>query len=319
MNDIILWLSHHMQGTSMTDIILQYYQGIVQNLRSEVDEINNLLHHQGVKGEGNETALRDLLTKFIPKRFGVGTGVVIDRQGAQSRQCDIIIYDTLLYPSLLSLTNVHLFPVDIVSAIIEVKTTLTSSSALEAQQNIVSVKQLDFIKDQFAGTAVDGGDFSINAYTPTPPLGFIFAYNSNAQQFETFQKWFSPTNADEASLLPSVVGCLDQGLILLMKNDQLQVYPDIETQAKGWMIPLMNLRGQFYTFVNDQKTFFYNNHVYPVKKIDDTFAAIDQSRILLLFLLILQDMLSVKNINPGISFLNTYFNGQPISAHIELR
>ncbi len=104
-----------------------------------------------------------------------------------------------------------------------------------------------------------------------------------------------------------------------MKNDQLQVYPDIETQAKGWMIPLMNLRGQFYTFVNDQKTFFYNNHVYPVKKIDDTFAAIDQSRILLLFLLILQDMLSVKNINPGISFLNTYFNGQPISAHIELR
>jgi hypothetical protein len=65
----------------MPDIISQYYQGIVQQLRSEVDSINSLFQHQGVKGSGNESVLRELLTKFIPKRFGIGTGVVIDRNG----------------------------------------------------------------------------------------------------------------------------------------------------------------------------------------------------------------------------------------------
>lgn len=88
---------------------LQYYRGIVQQLRAEVDSINSLFKHQGIKGDGNETALRDLLIKFIPKRYGVGTGIVIDRHGNQSRQCDIIIYDKQLYPSILSLTSVHFF------------------------------------------------------------------------------------------------------------------------------------------------------------------------------------------------------------------
>src|SRR5713101_7265365 len=74
--------------------------------------------------------------------------------GSTIRQCDIVIYDTLLYPSLLSLTNIHFFPVDIVYATIEVKTTLTSGSVKEALTNIASVQQLNFINDQFADTDI---------------------------------------------------------------------------------------------------------------------------------------------------------------------
>src|SRR5947208_3181720 len=114
------------------NIIDRYYQGIYQQLHAEVNFINTLFHHQGIKGEGNEFVLRELLTKFIPKRYGVCTVVVIDRLGQQSKQCDIIIYDTFLYPSLLSLASVHLFPVDIVYATIEVKTTLDSDEAKTA-------------------------------------------------------------------------------------------------------------------------------------------------------------------------------------------
>ncbi|HYT42334.1 MAG TPA: DUF6602 domain-containing protein, partial [Methylomirabilota bacterium] len=106
------------------NIIEQYYRGISQQLHAEVNFINTLFRHQGLKGEGNEQVLRELLMKFIPKKYGVGTGVVIDRLGQQSKQCDIVIYDAFQYPSLLSLTSVHLFPVDIVYATIEVKTTL---------------------------------------------------------------------------------------------------------------------------------------------------------------------------------------------------
>jgi len=79
-------------GPILTNFLVQYYQGIAQRLRSEVDIINELLDHQGLKGEGNEAILRDLIKRFIPNKFGVGTGVVIDHTGKQSKQCDIVIY-----------------------------------------------------------------------------------------------------------------------------------------------------------------------------------------------------------------------------------
>src|SRR4051812_19681461 len=56
------------------NILSQYYRGINQQLRSEVDFINSIFLHQGEKGSGNESAMRELVRKFIPKRYGVGTG-----------------------------------------------------------------------------------------------------------------------------------------------------------------------------------------------------------------------------------------------------
>lgn len=158
----------------MSNILEQYYRGITQQLRSEVDFINSLFYHQGVKGAGNEGVLRELLTRFIPKKYGVGTGVVIDRHGNQSRQCDIVIYDNFLYPSLLSMATVHLFPVDIVYATIEVKTTLNANSAKEALINIASVKSLDIIQDSFgvvqytSGSHVIGGGSRVSARKSQP-------------------------------------------------------------------------------------------------------------------------------------------------------
>src|SRR5262245_38744602 len=98
----------------MDSVLKAYYRGIAARIRGEVDFINALFRHAGVKGEGNESVLRDLLRRFLPRRYGIGTGIVIDRTGKQSRQCDIVLYERQLYPSLLALTSVHLFPVDLV-------------------------------------------------------------------------------------------------------------------------------------------------------------------------------------------------------------
>jgi len=127
-----------------------------------------------VKGEGNEGVLRELLTKFISKRYGIGIGVVIDRRGNQSRQYDIVIYDNFLYPSLLSLTTVHLFPVDLVYPVIEVKTTLDSESAKESLQNVASVKQLDYVKSEFTSVKMAGSAGALTIRKTTPPHRYCF-------------------------------------------------------------------------------------------------------------------------------------------------
>jgi hypothetical protein len=52
-----------LESAVMSNILQEYYEGITQQLRAEVDFINALFTPQGIRGEGNETALRDLLIR----------------------------------------------------------------------------------------------------------------------------------------------------------------------------------------------------------------------------------------------------------------
>lgn len=310
----------------MNNVLNQYYQGITQQLRSEVDFINSLFEHQGVKGAGNENALRNLITKFIPKRYGVGTGVVIDQYGHPSRQCDIVIYDTFLYPSLLSLTSVHLFPVDLVYATIEVKTTLNSQSAKEAIENIASVRSLDFVKMAFGDQWVSGDEQVFGIRNTTAPLGFVFAYNSNAQQDETFKSWFIPTDDKAILLYPSLIGCLDFGFVgyrnETLNAGAISVHPELGMKPECKTFPVVRKKGDVasigvksaedveYLMVpgipESNQLLPYEGALYPVKKIGKDYMAIDQSRVLLNFLLMLNELLAHKKIHPSFSFLGTY-------------
>jgi hypothetical protein len=279
-----------------------------------------------VKGEGNEAVLRELLVKFISKRYGVGTGVVIDRLGHQSRQCDIVIYDTFSYPSLLSLTAVHLFPVDIVYATVEVKTTLDSGEAQKALANIDSVRSLSFVPDEFSyymtgkvpsfsfptgWEANHRGGTYFNAVRteekPTPPVGCVFAYNSEAAQFETFKNWFTPKEDADASRFPTLVGCLDQGFVKFPK-----ISPRAGMKPEGYAIPAV-VKADFLEVPAPDSSVVHEGIVYPVKQIKGKYYAIDQARILLLFVLFVNDILAQKVINPEIRFADHYLRSALVS------
>lgn len=304
------------------NVILQYYEGILQQLRSEVDSINSAFKHQGVKGAGNEAVLRNLLETFLPKKYGVGTGVVIDKDGNQSRQSDIVIYDNVLYPSLLALGKVHLFPVDIVYATIEVKTTLDAKSAREALENIASVRSLKLVPGDFATPfthpeSSGGTGWSLVVAKPTPPLGFVFAYNSSTPQLETFMQWFAPTQSTQivgppgAPMLcsPSVVGCLDQGLLLFTgPNDAVSPQPTPNLDFSGWALNLWE-NGEPLEISGTEREITHEGRVYPVRRTRQISYAVDQARVLLAFMLFLNEFLPHKLINPAISFIDSYLVG----------
>lgn len=270
----------------MDNVLGKYYEGITRQLRAEVDVINALFSHQGEKGSGNEEALRRIVRSFVPERFGVGTGFVIDKNGALSRQCDIIIYDKQQYPSLFSLTSLHMFPVDIVLATVEVKTTLDKTKATAAITNIASVKELELLMEDWKefSSEVSEGEFDSDEFTgsevlwethrPTPPKGYVFAYNSHAENFETFAEWFGCVGMG-----PDIAICMDQGFAYRLNGSLI-----------GKCVP-----------VEDGKT-----NGYPAKKVEGGDVQIDQARILLLFLLTLQNDLIVKKIHPAIRFVKHY-------------
>lgn len=311
----------------MANFLHQYYGGITRQLRSEVDFINSLFEHQGVKGEGNELALRELLTKFIPKRFGIGTGVVVDREGNISRQCDIIIYDTQLYPSLLSMSSVHMFPVDLVYATIEIKTTLTAQTSKDALQNIASVRRLKYIEAEFADFHTTQGGGAISIVKTTPPIGIVFAYNSEAKNDTTIKKWFTPTKPSEAHLYPSLACSLDFGMAgfsAVFEDGSLSGFadqPSDDLRPVFSILPLARAREgligeiksiadvQYVKFPQPIKEKFVvdeSGNSYPVKTLGTDIVPIDQTRVLMNFLLLFSDMLALKKIHPAISFLGTY-------------
>ena len=270
----------------MENMLGKYYEGITRQLRAEVDVINALFSHQGEKGAGNEEALRSIVRSFVPERFGVGTGFVIDKNGTPSRQCDIIIYEKQQYPSLFSMTSLHMFPVDIVLATIEVKTTLDKSKATEAIANIASVKELELLTEDwktfssevsataFDSEAMSGDEVLWEIHRATSPMGYVFAYNSDAVNFETFAEWFGGGGAG-----PEMAICMDQGFVH-RRNGKLtaQCVPVVGGEGDGC----------------------------PTKQVAGGEAKIDQGRILLAFLLSLQNDLVVKKIHPAIRFMRHY-------------
>ena len=105
------------------DILKTYYDGVTQRFQIEIDFLNKLIGHRGEVGRANENSLINLLTKFLPRKYSFGSGVIIDKEGNRSKQIDIIIYDSHFHPELFSQAATSLYPVDVVYMAIEVKTT----------------------------------------------------------------------------------------------------------------------------------------------------------------------------------------------------
>lgn len=94
------------------------------------------------RGTGREEALRGFLQSNLPKRYGVGTGFVVNSGGIQSRQIDIVIYDALTCPVFAIDKTHNAFPVEGVYAAIEVKSTLTPVSFRQARENAIALKEV---------------------------------------------------------------------------------------------------------------------------------------------------------------------------------
>ncbi|MFG3030430.1 DUF6602 domain-containing protein [Streptomyces sp. NPDC048253] len=124
------------------NIVEQYWSSAVTRLQAEVDGFNKLIGHAGEQGRENELSLSRLLENLIPKRLGIGSGVIIDKEGRRSNQSDIIIYDLADQPTLMAQSSQVIFPVEVVHAVIEVKTNLTASEVEDCAKKKRSVDAL---------------------------------------------------------------------------------------------------------------------------------------------------------------------------------
>ena len=176
--------------------------------------------HPSDKGTSRENLLKNFLSNYdyLPKKYGIskGSSHVISSSGHKSAQVDLLIYDNMNCPKLLTLDDIQFYPVESVYGIIEVKSNLDSKRTLfDALEKITSFKKIPFEKSSvknFGGfkiqTSASHGFGIIFAFDASLKWNTIYGYVEEYQQKTTKSEW------------PNLLCILNQGMILQLNDNR---------------------------------------------------------------------------------------------------
>lgn len=208
----------HPPPTEDRNFLDHYFSSVYNKLEADALLFNREIPHSGLVGSENESAIADVIRRFLPPKFGIEVNaLVIDRFGKVSRQADIVIYDAERQASFFR----KVYPVEIIYAVIEVKTSMSSTEAKAAMENLVSVSELEFRPALTPYWETKTREQEIHHH---PPVLYTFSYRTDCKSFETFARWFDwqylfrgVKLRDKAPKYPEIrvmrVCSLDQGVI----------------------------------------------------------------------------------------------------------
>jgi len=170
------------------------YLGTLQRLADESQrELATLMPHHGERGRIVEEIIKNVLHRILPRRFSIGTGIIISSAGDSSAQTDIVIYDNFLNSPLLSEFGVCLFPVETVYATIEVKTVLTKKEIRESLKSIGTIRKLGSSRHYVVpGRIMENNKPRVGLFKTTatvPPRSYILSFRQRGlgPKFEKFK------------------------------------------------------------------------------------------------------------------------------------
>jgi hypothetical protein len=128
------------------------FRGRIKAALAAADELRRI-QHRGLVGQLREILVADLLRPILPHYAGFGTGKLVDCQGKESRQVDVIIYDRRLMPPLVYGVegSIGFYPVDACLYAIEVKSKVTANELRKATATAVSIADLRYVPESSAG------------------------------------------------------------------------------------------------------------------------------------------------------------------------
>lgn len=123
--------------------LIEYHRLTSRELLALTNKVRNLIDHWGEDGRYKEAVLKNVIKRFLPEKYSIGTGFVIKQtenrgEHLSSRQIDLIIYDDAS-PILFKEGDFVILTPDAVRGIIEVKANLQNQGLtqvlIQANQN----------------------------------------------------------------------------------------------------------------------------------------------------------------------------------------
>jgi len=168
------------------------FKEILENIIGDINEAKrkaNSIHSAGnIKTSGDEVEdlIREKISLFLPERYLVKQGHIVNSEGKVSNQFDIIIFDRLNTPKFFESKNQTVFyPIESVLAVGEIKKTLRKNDLVEFGKKIKFLKvdmKRKLIENTFFGdklnpktTLSDMINMSRDRKYKNPLFSFIFA------------------------------------------------------------------------------------------------------------------------------------------------
>lgn len=138
----------------------QFYRDrLINNIKHALGEARNAskVEHSGMRGRIREIAASDIFSPMLPGGFEIGTGKICDRDGRQSLETDLVIYNRSILPPILYSERDGLFPIEACFYSIEVKSSITAKEvkdAVQKGQRILELRSATEVADYDPGTLV---------------------------------------------------------------------------------------------------------------------------------------------------------------------
>src|SRR5262245_30072371 len=102
---------------------------------------SNRITHAGDRGEVNEQHFIEFLRKYLPNRYTVEKGIVLDSEGNVSDSIDVVVFDRQYTPTLLDNDKHRYVPAEAVYAVFECKPTIDRGYLEYAADKAASVRR----------------------------------------------------------------------------------------------------------------------------------------------------------------------------------
>lgn len=120
----------------------ELYAGMQKEMLQKLNTGVNAVVHSGTKGDNTESNWISWFQEYLPNRYKVDKGIVIDSTGKQSEQIDLIIYDAQYSYLVFRQNETLLIPSESVYAVFEVKQNLNKERIEYAGAKAKSVRTL---------------------------------------------------------------------------------------------------------------------------------------------------------------------------------
>lgn len=162
----------------------EYFTGLAQELIGKLNRVGSLLKTANLKsGEYHEEIVRQLLRKFLTKRYTLKTGYIYLDKNTTSKQVDILLIDEHVpFTYLFQEGDFVIVRPEPVLAAIEIKTRLDLGEFRKAFNNILIAKKMKYQALGYYGHI----------------FGSIFGFYSNKKlDNHTLDKWFKDSQISD--------------------------------------------------------------------------------------------------------------------------
>lgn len=150
--------------------IKDYHKSINDELVILKNRVRNLVKHHGEDGRYKEAVLKNIIRKFLPQHYLIGTGFIVKSNNIMedhkvTKQIDLIIYDSAK-PVLFSEGDFVILTPESVLGIIEVKTNLENDNIVNVLKtmNETGFFIYEHLTDIKIGRKIFNGIFSFEGY-----------------------------------------------------------------------------------------------------------------------------------------------------------